>query len=365
MLTYDKVYSYCEIMKGITYLYTLIFFILFFAACNPTETKLTEETDNVPQEKAEYAIIIHGGAGYTPKDISEEQKQKYFQMLEKAIAIGEGILKEGGSSMDAVEKTIASMELEPFFNAGIGAVFTHEGKNELDASIMDGKSMKAGAVGGVTNIKSPIMAARAVMEKSNHVLLTQRGAEEFAKGVGLEIVEPSYFKTENSWNTLQKVLENEKKDKKQGFLEDSGFQMNDEKFGTVGCAALDKNGNLAAGTSTGGMTNKRWNRIGDSPIIGAGTYADNNSCAVSCTGHGEFFIRYAVAHDLSARMKYANKSIQEAADEIVMEELKTAGGAGGLVAVDKYGNFAFPYNTGSMFRAYAKPGEKKISIWKD
>ena len=332
-------------------------FVLF--SCNSTNNEA--DSLSLPEpEKAEYAIIIHGGAGYTGKDISEEQKQIYFKMLEDAIAVGEDVLKAGGSSLDAVEKTLSFMEKEPFFNAGIGAVFTHEGKNELDASIMDGNSMKAGAVGGVTTIKSPIQAARAVMEKSNHVMLTQRGAEEFAAEIGLEIVDPKYFYTKTSWDNLQNVLKSEK-DKKQGSLD----KMNDDKFGTIGCAALDKTGNLAAGTSTGGMTNKRWNRIGDSPVIGAGTYANNNTCAVSCTGHGEFFIRYAVAHDLSAKMKYAKMDIKTAAETIINQELKEVGGAGGLVAVDKYGNFAFPYNTGSMFRAYAKPGEKKISIWED
>jgi beta-aspartyl-peptidase (threonine type) len=341
------------------YLIFFSFCILMLFSCDSPQNN-TDSASLPEPEKAEYAIIIHGGAGYTGKDISEEQKQKYFKMLEDAITVGEGVLKSGGSSLDAVEKTLSFMEKEPFFNAGIGAVFTHEGKNELDASIMDGNTMKAGAVGGVMTIKSPIQAARAVMEKSNHVMLTQRGAEEFAEEVGLEIVDPKYFYTERSWDNLQNVLESEK-DKKQGSIN----KMTDEKFGTVGCAALDKAGNLAAGTSTGGMTNKRWNRIGDSPLIGAGTYANNNTCAVSCTGHGEFFIRYAVAHDLSAKMKYAKMDIKTAAETIINQELKEVGGAGGLVAVDKYGNFAFPYNTGSMFRAYAKPGEKKISIWED
>lgn len=339
-----------------------LFLFCFIMSCTSIEKNSNDEAKQVEeQSKAEYAIIIHGGAGYTPQSISEEQKKAYFKMLESALVIGEEVLKSGGSSMDAVEQTIAAMEKEPFFNAGIGAVFTHEGKNELDASFMDGNSMKAGAVGGVTNVKSPIKAARAVMEKSNHVLLTQRGAEEFAEEVGLEIVDPKYFYTKQSWETLQNVIKDE--DKKQGFLEKVEFQMNDEKFGTVGCAALDKKGNLAAGTSTGGMTNKRWNRIGDSPIIGAGTYANNKTCAVSCTGHGEYFIRYAIAHDLSARLKYTDQTIQEAAADIVNNELKEAGGAGGLIAVDKYGNFAFPFNTTSMFRAYSKPGERKISIW--
>ncbi len=336
---------------------TIIIVLAFISSCDNTQDTVQNESE---PEKAEYAIIIHGGAGYTPSDIPEEEKQRLYKILEDAIAIGEEILKSGGSSMDAVEKTIAFMENEPTFNAGKGAVFTHEEKNELDASFMDGESMKAGAVGGVMTIKNPIKAARAVMDKSVHVMLTQRGAEEFAVEQGLEMVEPSYFFTQGNWDNLQNILEEEKK--QQGSLLD---RFPDSKFGTVGCAALDKDGNLAAGTSTGGMTNKRWNRIGDSPIIGAGTYADNSTCAVSCTGHGEFFIRYAVAHDLSARMKYGNMSLKDAADQIIMEELKAIEGAGGLVAVDKYGNFAFPYNTTSMYRAYAKPGEKKVAIWND
>jgi beta-aspartyl-peptidase (threonine type) len=233
-----------------------------------------------------------------------------------------------------VERTIRTLEDSPLFNAGKGAVFTHEGKNELDASIMDGSNLKAGAVAGVTDIKNPISAARAVMENSPHVLLSGAGASEFAREQGLEIVPPSYFFTQQRWKNLQDILKK-------------------EKHGTVGCCALDVHGNLAAGTSTGGMDNKRYNRIGDSPVIGAGTYANNVTCAISCTGHGEYFIRYTVAHDVSALMEYRGLSLAAAADTVVNGKLLRAGGKGGLIGVDRKGNIAMTFNTNAMFRAWA------------
>lgn len=309
--------------------------------------------------KPAYAIVIHGGAGnITKENLSPEKVKIYRAALDSALVIGENILKNGGSSLDAVEKTINYLENNPLFNAGKGAVFTHEGKNEMDASIMDGKTLNAGAVGGVTVVKNPITAARAVMEKSEHVLLTGAGANQFAKEQGLEIVAPVYFFTQKRWDYLQKVIEGEKK--KTGVIGD----FSDSKFGTVGCVALDKNGHLAAGTSTGGMTNKRYNRIGDSPIIGAGTYADDSTCGVSCTGHGEFFIRYAVAHDISARMAYLNERVEEAADFVINNKLKKVGGSGGVIAIDKDGNIAMPFNTGGMFRAWAKEGKRKVLIFR-
>ena len=232
------------------------------------------------------------------------------------------------------------------FNAGKGAVFTHNGHNELDASIMQGWDLNAGAVAGVGDIKNPISAAIKVMTESEHVMLCGKGASEFARTQGLEIVDSSYFYTENRWEGLQRALKA-------------------EKHGTVGCVALDKFGNLAAGTSTGGMTNKKYNRIGDSPIIGAGTYANNNTCAVSATGHGEFFIRYTVAHDISALMEYKNMSLQDAAKLVINKKLVEAGGVGGIIAVDKNGNITMEFNTNMMFRAYAKSnGEKFIGIFK-
>lgn len=306
-----------------------------------------------------YALVIHGGAGAISKArMTPEKEAAYRAALDSALTIGENILARGGASLDAVESVITFLEDCPLFNAGKGAVFTHDGKNELDASIMDGATQKAGAVGCVTVVKNPIKLARAVMEKSPHVLLTGAGAEAFAKEQGLEIVSPDYFFTQERWNALQKMLEKDKT----GMT--SPGENPDYKYGTVGCAALDKHGNLAAGTSTGGMTDKRWNRIGDSPVIGAGTYADNDACAVSCTGHGEFFIRYAVAHDLYARMMYKGESLETAADYIINKKLVEKGGEGGLIAVDKNGHIAMPFNTEGMYRGYARPGERKVLIYK-
>jgi beta-aspartyl-peptidase (threonine type) len=303
------------------------------------------------QETPAYAIVIHGGAGninptHIPADRAEAISAKLNEVLQKGISI----LDTGGTSLDAVEAVIRIMEDSPLFNAGKGAVFTNEGKNELDASIMDGKTMKAGAVAGIGDIKNPISAARIVMEKSPHVLLTGAGASRFVSGNGAEVVDSSYFYTESRWEQLQRQL---KKDTV-------------EKYGTVGCVALDNYGNLAAGTSTGGMTNKRFGRIGDSPIIGAGNYANNKNCAVSATGHGEFFIRYTVAHDISALMQYCGLSVQEAAHRVVHEKLKDAGGSGGVICVDRQGNIAMEFNTTGMLRAYARAnGEKGVRVFEE
>lgn len=334
--------------------------LTLMVSCTPKPTTEKPTENGVPP--AEYAIAIHGGAGTILREnMSPETEAAYRQALEQALDIGENILKNGGSSLDAVERTIVFLEESPLFNAGRGAVFTHEGKNELDASIMSGADKKAGAVGGVTIVKSPIQAARAVMEKSPHVFLTGHGAEQFAIEKGLDTVPNTYFFTQDRWEALQSILEAE--NKQSGYLWNGGNP--DSKFGTVGCVALDKNGQLAAGTSTGGMTNKRYNRIGDSPVIGAGTYADNATCAVSCTGHGEFFIRYAVAHDVSAQMQYGGKSLAEAGHYIINDRLKAAGGEGGLIGVDHLGNIAMPFNTEGMYRAYAKPNERYLGIYKE
>ena len=261
------------------------------SACqNQTQPIENQKRMNEKTARPAYAIAIHGGAGALKRlEMSPEKELAYRAALDTALSIGETILKNGGTALDAVEKTITYLEDCPLFNAGRGAVFTHEGKNELDASIMDGSNQKAGAVGGVTTVRNPIQLARAVMEKSPHVLLTGRGAEQFAAENGFEKVDPKWFFTQERWNTLQEMLMEEKAQGKTGSIEPSTNP--DKKFGTVGCVVLDQAGNLAAGTSTGGMTNKRWNRFGDSPIIGAGTYASNDACAVSCTGHGEYFIR--------------------------------------------------------------------------
>lgn len=347
-------------------LYTLFLLaVLGISACDVTPSSNGEATAETPTagaspEKAEYAMVIHGGAGTILKENMTPEKEKdYTDALNAALDAGEAVLKAGGSASDAVVATIMVMENSPLFNAGKGAVFTHEGRNEMDASFMHGAERLAGAVGGVTNVKNPILAARAVMEKSPHVMLTGKGAEQFASEQGLEIVDPKYFYTERRWESLQNALKEE-----QESLSEM-YRNPDYKYGTVGCVALDKAGNIVAGTSTGGMTNKRWNRIGDSPIIGAGTFANNNTCGVSCTGHGEFFIRYAVAYDLSAMMEYKGMGIVDAADMIVNKKLVEAGGSGGFVALDKYGNVAMPFNTPGMYRGYAKPGERVVKIYEE
>jgi len=346
-------------------LYILLLGFLFFGlmAC---DGDAGEMTDKIPQEQeaaspAEYAIVIHGGAGTISREnMTPGQEQAYRDALNGALDIGEAILREGGSSLEAVTQTIISMENSPLFNAGKGAVFTNAGRNELDASIMNGATLEAGAIGGVTTVKNPITLARAVMEKSEHVMLTGEGAETFASEQELELVDPEYFYTERRWKALQKAREAEEGDI--GLRRPS---FPDNKFGTVGCVALDREGNIIAGTSTGGMTNKRYERIGDSPIIGAGTYANNATCGVSCTGHGEFFIRYVVAYDVSALMAYQQLSVEEAAGRVIEEKLKSAGGSGGLIALDRYGNVAMPFNTSGMYRGYAKPGERVVKIYEE
>ena len=292
----------------------------------------------LPVGGSPWAIVIHGGAGtITRARMTPEADSAYRNMLQSVIDSGAAVLSAGGEALDAVERAIRMMEDSPLFNAGKGAVFTHEGRNELDASVMDGSSLAAGAVAGVTDIRNPITAARAVMEQSPHVMLIGKGASEFAAEKGLEIVDPSYFREESRYRELQRALEK-------------------EKHGTVGCVALDMNGDLAAGTSTGGMTNKRYNRVGDAPVIGAGTYANNATCAVSATGHGEFFIRYTVAHDISALMEYKGLSLDEAAREVIKDKLVKAGGTGGIVSVDRKGNVSMPFNTEGMYRGFRTSG---------
>jgi beta-aspartyl-peptidase (threonine type) len=330
-------------------------------ACTSTEKQQAEApATNIQscEDRPAYAMVIHGGAGTILREnMTPENEAAVREVLNAALDAGETILKNGGSALDAVQKTINIMEDSEHFNAGKGAVFTNAGINELDASLMNGANLKAGAVGGVTIVRNPINAARAVMEKSSHVLLTGKGADDFAIKQGLETVTGDYYFTQRRFDALQKAME--KEDKSTGSLE----EWPDYKFGTVGCVALDNEGNIVAGTSTGGMTNKRWNRIGDSPIIGAGTYANNNTCGVSCTGHGEYFIRYAVAYDMSAMMQYKGVSVEQAGNSIINEKLKEAGGSGGLIALDKCGNITMPFNTPGMYRGYAKPGDRKVQIY--
>ncbi len=295
------------------------------------------------QEK--YVLVIHGGAGNINKEnVSPEEEKAYKANLEEALKAGYAEIQQGKTSLDAVTAAIIVMENSPLFNAGKGAVFTHDGRNELDASIMYGKTENAGAVAGVTNVKNPILAARAVMNHSPHVMLSRDGAEKFAFEQGLEIVSPVYFWTEDRFKSLQNILE--KEEKKDLSAIDKEFP--DWKFGTVGAVALDKEGNIAAGTSTGGMTNKKWARIGDSPIIGAGTYA-NKEVGVSSTGWGEFYIRSVAAYDVAARMMYANQPVDKSVAE-VLAHIDNLGGNGGMIALDKNGIVAMDFNTSGMFR---------------
>lgn len=312
--------------------------------------------DVFSQSRPRFMLVIHGGAGtITRRSMTAETEKQYRDTLEQALRIGHAILNRGGSSLDAVEATVRFMEDSPLFNAGKGSVFTHEGRNEMDASIMDGRTKKAGAVGAVTILKNPIAAARAVMEKSPHVMLIGRGAELFATKVGLEVVDPSYFWTERRWKQLQEDLRKEQE----------GAKSTEKGFGTVGAVALDSSGNLAAATSTGGKNNKQFGRVGDSPIIGAGNYADNETCAVSGTGDGEYFIRYSVAYDVGAIMKYRGATVQQAATEVV-RKLKDVGGEGGVIALDRNGNFAMPFNSEGMYRGHIGPdGAATVLIYRD
>lgn len=301
-----------------------------------------------------YAIVIHGGAGVMDKSkINEERRTEYKNKLNEALELGEKLLKEGVTSTDVVVRVINVLEDSPLFNAGKGAVFSHTGKNELDASIMEGKTLNAGAVAGVLDIKNPINAAREVMYNSDHVLLSGSGASEFAKKQGLEIVSNDYFYTESRYESLQRLLKRERERTKK------------DNMGTVGCAVLDTHGNISAGTSTGGMTNKRYGRIGDAPIIGAGTYANNKTCAVSCTGHGEYYIRLGFARDISALMEYKNLSVTDACKEEI-RKLSELEGTGGVIALDAQGNIAMEFNTSGMFRGFIKStGEREVAIFKE
>jgi len=300
-----------------------------------------------------YAIAVHGGAGTILRStMTPEKEAAYTQGLTDAIMAGEAVLKKNGSSLEAVEMAIRSLEDNPLFNAGRGAVFTHNGLNEMDASIMNGKDLRAGAVAGVRNIKNPISLAKAVMEKSDHVFLAGEGAMQFAQQLKLESAPDAYFYTAERMEQLKIAIANDK-------------TMLDH-IGTVGAVALDVHGNIAAGTSTGGMTNKKFGRVGDSPMIGSGTYANNATCAISCTGHGEYFIRAVVAHDVSCLMEYKGLSLKEACDMVVLNKLVKLGGEGGLIALDANGNIELVYNSDGMYRASKKQdGELYTGIYKN
>lgn len=299
---------------------------------------------NIAQElNGKYTIVIHGGAGSMDPNMEESSKQAYLSSLTNALNIGREILEKGGASLDAVEQVVRFLEDDSLFNAGRGAVFTAEGKNELDASIMDGRDLSSGAVAGVTVIKNPISLARLVMEKTQHVLLAGKGADELGMRLGVDIVEPSYFFVYERFNELKKTFRNVK--------------------GTVGCVAIDQFGNIAAATSTGGRTGKMPGRVGDSPLINAGTYANNKTCGISATGHGELFIKNTIAYQVSALMDFKRYSLKQATEEVIYQILPQ--GSGGIIAVDKSYNFEFPFNTSSMMRGVAtSDGVFEIKIWK-
>ena len=325
---------------------------------------------------AKFVLVIHGGAGTILKENMTPEKEKaYMDKLTEALIAGYKVLKDSGTSIQAVQAAIMIMEDSPLFNAGKGSVYTNDERIEMDAAILDGKTGKAGSVAGVRTVKNPITAAIAVMNRSEHVLLTGEGADAFAKKSGCTIVDTSYFFDLNRLQQLRKVKEQEKAvldhDGEQGMHTDSSaieFNVDlnpDKKFGTVGAVALDVHGNLAAGTSTGGMTNKRYGRVGDVPIIGAGTYADNATCAISCTGHGEYFIRNVVAYDVAALMKYKGWSLEKASHHVVMEKLASLKGMGGLIAVDREGNYTMPFNTPGMYRgAIRADGKVEVYIYR-
>jgi beta-aspartyl-peptidase (threonine type) len=309
-----------------------------------TSSSAHQLTSSSAHQPANWVIVVHGGAGGPGRDqLKPEVEKMYRDSLSKALDIGSAVLSSGGTSLDAVEAVIRFMEDCPIFNAGKGAVYNSDGIAELDASIMDGQTMQAGAVACVHTIKNPISAARKVMTNTPHVLLISEGAEAFAASQGLAIVDHSYFLTKertDQYNEMKKKREEESK----------------APHGTVGCVALDTHGNLAAGTSTGGMMMKMKGRVGDTPIIGAGTYADNKTCAVSCTGKGEYFIRNSLAFQVSFRMACKGIGLEEAAGQVINDVLTPQGGTGGLIAVDKDGQIAMPFNTAAMYRGYRNSG---------
>ena len=302
-----------------------------------------------------FSIAIHGGAGTLSKSLMDAQKEKEYQLaLQQALEAGKTILEKGGDALDAVEASVISLEDCPLFNAGKGAVFNHQGEHELDASIMDGRGTKGGAVAALKHIKNPICLAKAVLQQSAHVMLIGDGAEQFAKEQGFDLVDQAYFYNEFRWQQWQEIKHEDR------FVLDHSLAIKEQKKGTVGAVALDKHGNLAAATSTGGMTNKKWGRVGDTPIIGAGTYANNKTCAVSCTGHGEFFMEQVVAYDVHCLMLYKNMNLQEATEFVVLDKLKNLEAEGGLIAVDTSGNCSLVFNSEGMYRAYFNAEENKL-----
>jgi beta-aspartyl-peptidase (threonine type) len=326
---------------------------------------------NAAPQISPFSIAIHGGAGTISKaKLTEDEQLAYREKLQQAVNAGYKVLEKGGDSVTAVTVAIKVLENSPLFNAGLGAVYTYDGSHEMDAAIMDGQTMNAGAIAGVKHIKNPIDLARSVMDNSPHVMLSGSGAEEFALTQDFSLVPVTYFDTDSRYHQLfdakAKIKAAEQGTVKVEPQASLDYLDLDYKYGTVGAVALDQQGNLAAGTSTGGMTAKRFGRIGDSPVIGAGTYAENGVCAVSATGYGEYFIRYHVAGNICAKVKYQQKSIIQAADEVINQRLITAGGTGGVIAIDQRGNIATPFNTEGMYRATRKSGEPaQVLIWRD
>ncbi len=329
---------------------------------------MSSSTDNSAasvSNKKRPVIAIHGGAGaITRAAMSTEKEQLYLAELERIVSAGQAILAAGGSALDAVTEAVRLLEECPLFNAGKGAVFTHQGTHELDACIMDGRTLDAGAICGVSHIRNPVLTARKVLENSPHVLFTGAGAEDFARANGLEMVEPAYFFTQERYDQLQRAIAADTGvmlDHDGASLNASGDPIDPErKFGTVGAVAIDELGNLAAATSTGGMTNKQAGRVGDSPIIGAGCYASNDTVAISSTGTGEVFMRTVAAYDVAALMEYAGLTLAEATHKVVQEKLLPLGGSGGMIAVDKFGNVELPFNSEGMYRGFARVGEAPV-----
>ena len=344
-------------IKTFLFFLSLISIFFTFSCSDSIHRRANSELSN-----NHFGIVIHGGAGTMEKEnYTAEQISAYENKLSEALNKGYSILDSGGTALDAVEQTIIILENSPLFNAGKGAVFTSNGLNELDASIMDGSNFNAGTVAGITTIKNPIKLARAILEKSKHVMLVGKGAEKFAAEQNIEIVDPSYFRTEERWKSLQRIKRDEQNKERSNLINNNTY-----KFGTVGCTVLDKYGNLAAGTSTGGMTNKKYGRVGDVPIIGAGTYANNNTCALSATGHGEFFIRNVVTHDISTLMEYKDLSLKDASNEVVMKKLVKQEGNGGVIGIDKSGNITMTFNTKGMFRGFkTNDGKSIVKIFAD
>lgn len=313
----------------------------------------TMSCTHTPKEAPKAVLVIHGGAGWISRgSVSDSMEQAYIKTLSESLLKGRAIIQNGGKSLDAVQVAIEHLEDSPLFNAGKGSVFTYHETNEMDSSIMDGATGNAGAATGIATIKNPIQVARAVLDHSAHVFLSGSGAEEFAHEQGLTQVDSSYFFTQKNYDKLLDAQASMK-------------EVKQDKLGTVGAVALDQKGNLAAGTSTGGMTNKRYGRIGDSPIIGAGTYAENGVCGISATGHGEYFIRYVVAHDIAARIKYANQSLEKASTDVIAT-LKANGGLGGIIGLDAQGHVVMPFNTKGMFRGYiSMDGDPVVFLYKE